>query len=294
MDHAGRRLLLALLAAASWQAGIGAQARERIAFVSVIERETGQPAATVGAADLVVREDKIAREILRVTPATGPMPVAILLDNSAAAEPAIADLRTGLNDFLATLGDVGPVSLITMGERPTIVTDYTPAADQLRAGIGKVFSRPDSGATTLEAVWEVTRGLQRREGERAAIVLVSLAGTEHSTLHADAVLGRLKDSGAALHVIALSTPGRTPLDDATRQRDTLFDRGARTSGGHYRTILSSQSLAPALADVARILRHQHRVVYARPQTLIPPETFEVAAAKPGFTAYGTAARGQPR
>ena len=33
------------------------------------------------------------------------------------------------------------------------------------------------------------------------------------------------------------------------------------------------------------------MVYARPQTLIPPDKFEVAAAQPGF-AYGTAARGR--
>lgn len=294
MTPATRRLLVALLAAASWQAGIGAQARERVAFVSVVDRETGAPAATVTAADLVVREDKIAREILRITPATGPMPIAVLLDNSAAAEPAIQDLRSGLAGFVAALGDLGPVTFVTMGERPTIVTDYTPSADLLRAGIGKIFSRPASGATALEAVWEVTRGLQRREAERAAIVLVGLAGAEQSTLDADAVLGRLKDSGASLHVIALAVPGRGRLDDATRERDTLFDRGSRQSGGRYRTILSSQAIAPALADVATILTHQHRVVYARPQTLIPPDTFEVAATRPGLIAYGTAARGQPK
>ena len=37
----------------------------------------------------------------------------------------------------------------------------------------------------------------------------------------------------------------------------------------------------ALAEVARVLTHQFRVVYARPQTLIPPDTFEVAAAGRG-------------
>src|SRR5689334_5462836 len=127
MDHAVRRLLVVLLAAAPWQAGAGAQARERIAFVSVVDRETGEPAATVAAGDLIIREDRIAREILRVTPATGPMPVAVLIDNSAAADAAVQDLRTGLAGFVAAVGDIGPVTLITMGERPTIVTDYTTA-----------------------------------------------------------------------------------------------------------------------------------------------------------------------
>ena len=48
------------------------------------------------------------------------------------------------------------------------------------------------------------------------------------------------------------------------------------------------------ATSVRVLTHQFRVVYARPQTLIPPETFEVTAASPAFTAYGGVARGQPK
>jgi hypothetical protein len=54
------------------------------------------------------------------------------------------------------------------------------------------------------------------------------------------------------------------------------------------------AFTPAMTDLARVLSHQFRVVYARPQTLIPPATFEVTAASAAFTAYGGAARGQPK
>ncbi len=48
-----------------------------------------------------------------------------------------------------------------------------------------------------------------------------------------------------------------------------------------------------VADLeAAILKSQHRVVYARPQTLIPPEKIDVSAAKPGVVATGGPARGQ--
>ncbi len=48
-------------------------------------------------ADLVVREDGVAREILSVTPATDPMRVALLVDNSQAATQSIQFLRDALN-----------------------------------------------------------------------------------------------------------------------------------------------------------------------------------------------------
>ena len=296
MAHSTARL--AALLATVWMtcpASLGAQARERVAFVSVVDAKTGVPLNEIAPRDIVIREDRVAREVLRVTRASGPMPVAVLVDNSAAAEPAIADIRNALTSFVTALGDVGPVALTSMAERPTMITDYTSTPPVFAAAVGRLFSRPDSGVTLLDAVLETSRGLAKREGERAAIVIVSAGGVEHSTLHASPTIERLKASGAALHVVVLSLPGSTnPLDDAVRQRDTLFDRGVTETGGFRRDVLSSMGFGPALADLARALTHQFRVVYARPQTLIPPESFEVAASAPGHIAYGTAARGQPK
>jgi len=277
-----------------WIALTAAQARERVAFVSLVARDTGAPVAALTPSDIVIREDRVAREVLRITPATGAMPIAILVDNSEAADRSVLDLRTAVTAFVNALGDLGPVSIVTMGERPTIVTDYTSSREAILAGIGKLFHRPDSGVTVGEAIFEVSRGLLKRESERAAIVVVSVNGTEHSNLHATRVLEQIAQAGAALHVAMVAPPGQGRFDDESRQRDTIFDRGVRQSGGSRHDVLTSTSLPAALLDVARILTHQFKVVYARPQTLIPPESFEVAAAKPGFTAHGIAARGQPK
>ncbi len=273
---------------------LGAQARERVAYVSVVDRATGAPKDDLTARDIVIREDKVTREVLRVTPATGPMPIAVLVDTSAAAEGAIADIRAALTAFVNALGDTGPVSIIGFGERPTLLTDYTTNPATLAAGIGRVFSRPLSGATLLEGVFETATGLGRREGERAAIVVLSVGAPEMSTLHHLRVAERLQASGAALHVVMLSLPGRQSLNDTARQRDLLLDRGVRITGGVRRDVLASMAFTPAMTNLARVLTHQFRVVYARPQTLIPPETFEVTAASAAFTAYGGAARGQPK
>jgi hypothetical protein len=106
------------------------------------------------------------------------------------------------------------------------------------------------------------------------------------------VVDKLKEVGATLHAVVLSPPGSASLADEVRQRDQLFDRGVRETGGFRRDVLTSMAFESALGEIARVLTHQFRVVYARPQSLIPPESFEVTAAKPGFSAYGTAARGQ--
>lgn len=294
MVHRPLRLIVGCLAALVAGVSLGAQARERVAYVSVVERATGLARDTVAAADIIIREDAVTREVLRVTPATGPLPVAVLVDTSAAAEAAIPDMRKALTGFFAALGDTGPVALIGYGDRPTVLTNYTKAPEALAAGIGRVFARPGAGATTIDAIFEAAEGMASREGERAAIVVLSATAPEQSSIHFTRALSRLETSGATLHVVSLTVPGQARFDDDARQRDTLFARGVRQSGGTRRDVVASMAFPQALTDVARVLTHQFRVVYARPQTLIPPRTFEVSAVAGGFTAYGGMARGQPK
>ena len=75
--------------------------------------------------------------------------------------------------------------------------------------------------------------------------------------------------------------------DEVRTRNIVLDEGPRTTGGHREDLLTSMALAAQLARLANELTHQYRVIYSRPQSLIPPERVTVAAAKPGLTARGT-------
>src|SRR5687768_4682767 len=269
-----------------------AQSNERIAYVSAYDDKTRAPITGLGARDFVVREDGAAREVLRVTPATSPMAVAILVDNTQAAGDHIADIRRSLASFVKALDGVGPVSIIGVADRPTILRDYTTDQKQLQDGVGKVFAMPGSGATLLDAIYETSRGLQKREEDRAAIVIVTTENVEFSPRHYREVLEALARGGAQLHAVILTTPAGSSLDDPARNRASVLDEGPKRSGGTRTDVLTSQAFETRLQELAAILKSQHRVVYSRPQTLIPPEKVEIASAKPGVTASGGSARGQ--
>ncbi len=106
------------------------------------------------------------------------------------------------------------------------------------------------------------------------------------------MLAALKDSGAMLHAVVLNTPGGVSLDEAARNRAVVLDRGPKESGGTRADVLASQAFEAKLLEVAAILKSQHQVVYARPESLIPPEKIEVSATKSGLDANGAPARGQ--
>jgi hypothetical protein len=204
----------------------------------------------------------------------------------------IADLRTALVRFLPDVAALGPVALITTADRPTIVQDYTTDVAKLTEAANRIFAQPDSGATLLDAIVEVSRGLGRREEERAAIVVVSLELTEFSTLHFSQVLDGLKQSGAMMSGVVLVNQRGSNQNDAARNRAVVLDRGIQASGGTRVDVLTSLSFGTALSQVAGALKHQHRVVYARPQQLIPPERVAVRPVKGGLFVTGAPARGQ--
>ena len=269
-----------------------AQSAERVLYVSVWDDNTRAPITGLGTDAFNVLEDGARREVLRVAPATSPMSVAILVDNSQGATPTIADLRKALTGFVKSLDGIGPVAIVGMADRPTILRDYTTDQTQLLAGVQRVFAMPDSGATLLDAVVEVSQGLAKRDTDRAAMVIVTTENREYSNRHYKDVLDALAKGGAMMHALVLTGPGGSQLNDEARNRASVLDLGPKASGGTRVDVLTSQAFDVKLQELAAILKSQHRVVYARPQTLIPPEKIEVSATKRGQTASGGPARGQ--
>jgi len=287
-------LVVALSLAAcalAWPATLLAQAVQRSMYVSVLN-DAGAPVPDLGPGDFLIREDNIAREVLKVAPAEEPMQIAVLVDTSQAARDDISHMRTALPPFVAALtSGKNQVAIIAIGERPTVFTDYTTNPATLKKGIDRIWSTPGSGAYLLDAIVEVCQGFKKREASRPVIVSITTEGPELSNLQYQQVLEPLRASGAAFHPITLGRPSSS-LSDEVRNRNVVLDEGPKTTGGHREDLLTSMALDSKLIQLANELTHQYRVTYARPQTLIPPERITVAAAKPGLTARGTAIKEQ--
>ena len=61
---------------------VWAQATERTVYASVVDKNDA-PVTGLSVGDFIVREDDAAREVLRVSAATEPMQIAVLVDTSA-------------------------------------------------------------------------------------------------------------------------------------------------------------------------------------------------------------------
>lgn len=287
-----RRALVRIAGLAVLLAGLGpaaarGQAVERAIYATVLD-EKGAPVTDVAPADFVVREDGIAREVLRVGAATEPMEIAVLVDTSAALAPDAVPVRDAVTAFAARMAGPHRLSIVGFGERPTVLADATSDVAALKKGIGLIFPKSNSGAYMLDAVLEVSRGFQKRETPRPVIVVVLAEGVEFGTFTYDRVLDALEASGAALFVLDMSRAGAADMrSDELRNRDILIARGTDQTGGERVNLVSSLGLEKSMGTLADRLLKQVRVTYARPQTLIPPEKVTIAAARPGLTVRGT-------
>jgi hypothetical protein len=274
-----------------------AQALERSMYVSVVD-QTGAPAPDLGAADFIVREDNVSREVLRVVPATDPMQIAILVDNSTAAAPMVPQIRRALPAFVDVLtkptasGRHNEIAIITLASRPTILADYSIEPAPLTKAIDRVWEETFySGYYLLNGIIEVSQGFKKRESARPVIVAITGEGAELSNRDPSQVLAALRESGAALHVISIGTPA-VAVSDEVRFRNVVVDEGPRVSGGTHTQLLAATALSAKLLQLANVLTHSYRVVYAHPDSLIPPQRITVAARRAGLTAFGAPEKDQ--
>ena len=289
------RLALVIAVAAVCASGgardLAAQAgvRERTIFVSAVDGR-GDPVEGLGNADFVVTEDGRQREVLRVTPATEPIDIALLVDTSASAERAISSIRDGIRRFAAQMAVGNQIAIIGLADRPTILVDYTSSQERLTQGTGRLFAMNGSGMTLLDALMEVSAGLRRRETPRAVIVPIITNGVEFTNRYARDVIAAVRTAGAGLHAIVV---GHLPIGSTEeRERAITLDAGSRETGGQHVTLLTESAIEQALLRLARELTSQYKVVYGRPESLIPPDKIEVRPARPGTTMRGTPMRGQ--
>jgi VWFA-related protein len=283
--------LSATLVLAGLEPGLQAQAggRERTMFVSAVDSR-GEPVEGLGPTDFIITEDGRRREVLRVSRAVEPMDIAVLVDNSAAAERAVSSLRDGVKAFVGALAGDNQLAIIGLADRPTILVDYTTSRTRLEEAAGRIFAMESAGMTLLDAITETSAGLRRREATRAAIVPVITNGVEFTNRYARDVTRSMQDAGVSLHAIVIGVLDFDTTEE--RERSLVMDQGSRQTGGQHVTLLTEMAVEQALVKLARQLSSQYKVVYGRPESLIPPEKTEVASARAGVTMRGTPGRGQ--
>ena len=265
-----------------------AQARPARRCTSASLNDAGAPVPDLGPADFIVREDNVAREVLQRRAGRSSRCRSRSSSTTARRRATyIPHIRPALPAFVDSAdrrgGVKNEVAIIAVGERPTILTDYTiePGASCRRASTASGRCSGTRRLPARRASSKSARASRSAARARPVIVAITTEGPEFSDRQHDQVLDPLRASGAALHVDRARPPVGQHERRSARARTSCSTRGRATTGGRRDELLASMALGGTLKQLADELTHQYRVTYARPQSLIPPERVTVTRRQAG-------------
>jgi hypothetical protein len=179
-----KTLLLFLAAALATTPAASPQSKGKMhvrhLFVSVTDAK-GAPVEGLTAADFKVDEEGRSRVVSKAAPAKDAMRIALMLDTSDAAAPALMHMRAAAEAFLDALPPEDEVILITTGRQLRVRVPPSTDRKKLKETAAGLFT--DGGGTVLmDGLLEIDERFFKKADDRVrVIVLFTSDGTEIST-----------------------------------------------------------------------------------------------------------------
>jgi hypothetical protein len=267
------RIVLAAVLVAGVAVPIVPAAQERKAIIVTVLDQAGAAVRDVTAGDLAVVEDGATREVVEVKPATDPMAIAILVDNTKPTMGKNAptqELRAALTTFVKTVQGASPESQIGLWEfagAGVMIQKPTPKTEDLLKRISKMFPAQQPGGVLLEALVDASKELSKRgAGPRRIIVSISFNSPETSTMEPRDVAMAMRKAGVNFWAIQTSGNGDTSAasNGTSMTRDLILNNVTQASGGMRYTGTSAIALEAQMKAIADALTSQYIVTYARP------------------------------
>ena len=261
-----RSLLLAAAAALS-TAALSAQGTTFQFFVNASNPQ-GAPVADLRAEDVLMSENGVQQQVVKIEPASIPMKLTIVVDNGLESTDALAHYRTGLTGLVEALPQDVEVTLITTAPQPrTVVKATTDRAQILRGVTG--FSPEQARPRFTDALVEYSKNLEKEAKDKNArpyvpvMLMLSTAANETSSYQPKEIekaVGFLVGRKARLNVVIMST--RTGQASSAETLNSNLQAivaipAVKATNGRYEALAVSSRLATLLPEWGKDLHALH-------------------------------------
>ena len=246
---------------------------DRQLFMLVTDR-SGQPVTDVTADEVVLEQEGSECTVKDVQLDAAPMKVALLVDNSDAAQQSLNSMRDGLAAFLDTLPAEHEVGLFTIAGQVRRRVDFTTDREELKEHATGLFVDRNSGVVYLDGLVETWE--RRFEDEDLWPVFVSLVydGAEASRSVQDDEFNEfardLVGRGATVHAVLVSTRGGAI-------QTTISTFLTQNTGGMYRALAAATALPETFTELAETMGAQYETVKDRYRVVFECEPDNPAA-----------------
>jgi hypothetical protein len=247
--------LATMPAAASAQGKNSGKAHVRHIFVSVTDAR-GAPVEGLSAGDFTVSEGGQARVVSHAGPAKDPMRIALMLDTSDAAAPALTHMRSGVASFLDALPPEDEVILITTGRQMRVRVPPTTDRRKLKEAAAGLFS-DGAGTVLMDGLLEIDERFFRKADDRWPVfVIFTSDGTEASAGAREKEFLKwtpmLSARGITVHAFVMKTPKSSGMPEIVAENLT------QNTGGRYDVMNTTTALPEKMKMLGEKLALDHR------------------------------------
>ena len=250
---------LAMIAALTVAHAQTAWAQDRQLFM-LVTNQSGQPITDITADEVVLEQEGGVCTIKDAQLDSAPMKVALLVDNSDAAQQSLNSMRDGLAAFLDVLPAEHEVGLFSIAGQVRRRVDFTTDREELKEQATGLFVDRNSAVVYLDGLVETWE--RRFDDEDAWPVFVSLVydGAEGSRSVQDDEFNEfareLVGRGATVHAILVSTRGGAI-------QTTISTFLTQNTGGRYWALAAATALPETFTELAEAMGAQHEAVKER-------------------------------
>jgi hypothetical protein len=231
----------------------------RHVFVHVVDQR-GAPVSDLTPTDFQLTEGGVARVVTRAGAAKDPMRIALFLDTSDAAAPALTHLRAGAIAFLDALPPEDEVLLVTTGRQARVRVPPTTDRAKLKKEAGGLFG-DGAGTVLMDGLMEIDDRFFKKADDRWPVfVIVTSDGTESSAGAREKEFNTWNVAvgarGVTVHAFVFKTGkgGGVP--------EVVTNNLTRNTGGRYDAMNTTNALPDKMKALAEQLALDHRKMEA--------------------------------
>jgi VWFA-related protein len=248
-----------VLGAAALPLHAAGKLQTRHVFVHVIDQH-GAPVSDLTASDFQLTEGGVARVVTHAGPAKDPMRIALFLDTSDAAAPALTHMRAGAIAFLEALPPEDEVLIVTTGRQARVRVQPTTDRKKLEGAAAGLFT-DGAGTVLMDGLMEIDdRFFKKAEDRWPVFVIFTSDGTESSAGAREKEFNTwnlaIGARGVTVHALVLKNNKGGGMPDVVAANLT------RNTGGRYDVMNTTNALPDKMKTLAEQLALDHRKMTA--------------------------------
>ena len=259
----------AFLVALALCEGLGAQSSQTFQFAVSATDSLGAPVTDLKAEDVVMSENGVRQQVVKVEPLSVPVKLTLAVDNGADSADALVHYRSGLTALVEALPPDVEITLLTTAPQPRTVVRPTTDRAQITRGING-FAPEQASPRFSDTIVEFSQRLQKesRDKKIAAYVpvMIMLSTTanqqtsyqpEEITRAANFLVGRR----ARLNMVVMSTRTGQATSSGSINASVQATIGiplVKAMNGRYESLAVSSRLATLLPEWGKDLAVLHR------------------------------------